>query len=64
MVKLLGIVLVIVYIWGCIKFWQGFKRTNFVPTFANRLLLAAFWPALLIVNKSYRQNFQKALKGR
>ena len=64
MIKFAGVVLVIIYIWGFIKLWRGFSRTNFIPTFTNRLLLSAFWPALLIINKSYRQNFQKALKGR
>ncbi len=49
-----------VYTWGAAKFWSGFRRTNFT---ANRLMLTALWPALVIANRSYRQNFQKALKG-
>ena len=49
-----------VYFWGAAKFWSGFGRTNFT---SNRLLLTAMWPALVIANRSYRQNFQKALKG-
>lgn len=49
-----------VYFWGASKFWTGFSRTNFT---SNRLILTALWPALAIANRSYRQNFQKALKG-
>ncbi len=57
---LLGIVLVIVYVGGIYKFLNGFNRTNFS---GGRLPLALFWPVLFIANKSYRQNFTKALKG-
>jgi hypothetical protein len=64
MIKILGILLVIGYIWGGWKFWKGYKNTNCQPSLSNRLLLSLFWPALWIANKSYRQNFQKALKGR
>ncbi|MGK7914196.1 MAG: hypothetical protein AB4038_01400 [Prochloraceae cyanobacterium] len=63
MIKFLGIVLVISYFWGIWKFWRGYRRTNFSPAIANRLVLSLFWPVLAIANKSYRQNFQKALKG-
>jgi hypothetical protein len=62
--KLLGIVAIAGYIWGAWKFWHGYRRTNFQPSPVNRLALSVLWPALLVVNKSYRQNFQKALKGR
>jgi len=54
----------VIYAGGIVKFWQGYERTNFQPGIVNRALLAALWPALLVVNRSYRQNFQKALKGR
>lgn len=63
MIKFLGIVAVIAYFWGFWKVWTGFKRTNFNPSLPNRLMLCTLWPALLIANKSYRKNFQKALKG-
>jgi hypothetical protein len=53
------LLLVIVYFVGAWKFWTGFRRTNFVQ---NRLGLTIFWPVMLI-SRSYRQNFQKALKG-
>lgn len=58
----IGIVIV-TYIGGIWKFWQGYDRTNFQPSFVQRVTLALLWPALLIVNKSYRKNFQKALRG-
>ena len=52
--------LIVVYVGGVWKFWKGFHRTNFSQ---GRLYLSLLWPALLIGNKSYRQNFRKALKG-
>lgn len=55
--------LIIVYVGGVWKFWKGFHRTNFSRRLSNRLSLSLLWPALLIANKSYRQNFRKALKG-
>ncbi|MBW4552986.1 MAG: hypothetical protein KME35_18030 [Aphanocapsa sp. GSE-SYN-MK-11-07L] len=57
--SLLTLVLIVVYAGGGWKFWQGFNRTNFSQ---NKLMLTLFWP-LLLVNKSYRQNFNRALKG-
>lgn len=48
------------YLFGAWKFWTGFRRTNFSE---GRLLLTVLWPVLVIANKSYRQNFNKALKG-
>ena len=63
MPALIGIVLLVVYVGGVWKFSQGFRRTNFEPSLSNRIVLSLFWPALLIFNKSYRKNFQKALKG-
>jgi uncharacterized membrane protein YecN with MAPEG domain len=49
----------VIYIIGALKFWSGFRSTNFIQ---NRLGLTIFWPILLI-SPSYRQNFRKALKG-
>ncbi len=57
--SLLTLVLIVVYVGGGWKFWQGFNRTNFSQ---NKLMLTLGWP-LLLVNKSYRQNFNRALKG-
>jgi hypothetical protein len=59
MPKLLLILLAVAYVVGVWKFWTGFRRTNFSQ---GRVVLALLWPVLLI-NKSYRQNFAKALKG-
>lgn len=59
MPKLLLVLLAVGYVVGVWKFWTGFRRTNFSQ---QRLLLSLFWPVLLF-NKSYRQNFAKALKG-
>jgi hypothetical protein len=59
MSTLLVIALTGIYIGGAIKFWNGFNRTNFSQ---NRLGLTVAWPFLLF-NRSYRQNFNRALKG-
>ncbi|WP_421655484.1 hypothetical protein [Leptothermofonsia sp. ETS-13] len=56
---LIGIVLAGIYIGGIWKFWTGFRRTNFSE---GRVYLALLWP-VLIFNKSYRHNFNRALKG-
>jgi hypothetical protein len=48
------------YVYGGWKFWTGFRRTNFSE---GRLPLTLLWPVLVIANKSYRQNFGRALKG-
>ncbi|MBD2327630.1 hypothetical protein [Alkalinema sp. FACHB-956] len=49
-----------VYAGGAWKFWTGFQRTNFQD---NKVPLTLLWPLFFAVNKSYRQNFNKALKG-
>ncbi|HLO84189.1 MAG TPA: hypothetical protein VK203_04120 [Nostocaceae cyanobacterium] len=63
MTKLIIFALLVVYIGGIWKFWNGFERTNFARSLPNRIILSLLWPALLITNKSYRSNFRKALKG-
>lgn len=63
MTQLISIVLLVFYFGGIWKFWKGFNRTNFSRGVVNKLLLSSLWPVLLIANKSYRRNFQKALKG-
>ena len=60
---LIPIILAGLYVGGAWKFWTGFERTSFERSFENRLYLSLLWPVLLIANKSYRQNFSKALKG-
>lgn len=59
MSTLLILLLLGTYAGGTWKFWSGFRRTNFSQ---GRIYLGLLWP-VLIVNKSYRQNFTKALKG-
>lgn len=58
--KLLIIGLLIIYGVGAWRFWQGFHRTNFNQ---GRLGLTVLWPVYLLVNKSFRENFNRALKG-
>lgn len=60
MVPFLTFVLIVVYAGGVWKFLSGFNRTNFE---SGRLPLALLWPVLLLTNRSYRQNFNRALKG-
>lgn len=56
---LASILLLGVYLGGSIKFWSGFRQTNFTQ---NKLLLTTMWP-IFIFNGSYRSNFVRALKG-
>lgn len=63
MSKLIVLVLIVGYISLGWKFWKGFTRTNFTPSLPNRIALSVLWPALFLANKSYRNNFRKALKG-
>lgn len=58
--EIVGVVALIGYVAGIWKFWTGFKRTNFS---SGRVYLSLLWP-LFIFNKSYRQNFSRALTGR
>lgn len=59
MSTLIVILLAGVYAGGIWKFLKGFRRTNFN---GGRVYLALLWPVLLF-NRSYRQNFNRALKG-
>lgn len=56
--------LLVVYIGGIWKFLSGYRRTNFTSSLSGRITLALLWPVLVVTNKSYRRNFNKALKGR
>ncbi|MEL6496785.1 MAG: hypothetical protein AAFQ41_16945 [Cyanobacteria bacterium J06623_7] len=64
MLNFLGIVLFVAYVGGVWKFLSGYRRTNFNASLPGKVALALLWPVLLIGNKSYRRNFNKALKGR
>lgn len=57
--EIVTLIALVIYSGGIWKFWTGFHRTNFSE---GRLRLALLWP-LLLVNRSYRQNFNRALKG-
>jgi hypothetical protein len=63
MPTLVGLLVLVIYAGGIWKFLGGFRYTNFNDSLPNRLYLAALWPALLLMSKSYRQNFNRALKG-
>lgn len=64
MSKILLFALIGIYGYGVWRFWTGFSQTSFSPNLPNKLILSLLWPALIVANKSYRQNFTKALKGR
>ncbi|WP_041237950.1 hypothetical protein [Gloeothece citriformis] len=64
MIKLIGLLVLVVYLGGIWKFSTGYRNTNFNRSLPTRLMLSILWPVLLVINPSYRQNFQKALKGR
>jgi hypothetical protein len=55
--------LLVVYAGGAWTFWRGFKRTQYTRNLANRLKFSLLWPVFLVTSSSYRQNFQRALKG-
>ncbi|NMF57306.1 hypothetical protein [Pseudanabaena yagii] len=60
MPQLIGILVLVAYIFGVVKFLQGFQRTDFS---GNQIGLALLWPVLFVMNGNYRKNFFKALKG-
>jgi hypothetical protein len=60
MTQLLVILVIGAYVFGIVKFLQGFRRTDFS---GNSIGLALLWPVLFAMNGNYRKNFFKALKG-
>ncbi len=60
MLQFFGVLLLVAYIFGAVKFLQGFRRTDFS---GNQIGLALLWPVLFVMNDNYRKNFVKALKG-
>ena len=64
MPQFIAFILLVVYVGGIWKFLSGYRRTNFNSGLPGRITLALLWPVLLVSNRSYRRNFQKALKGR
>jgi hypothetical protein len=57
---LITLLLVFIYGGGAFKFWTGFNRTNFTE---GKVKFTVLWPLFLALNKSYRENFNRALKG-
>jgi hypothetical protein len=51
------------YGFGVWKFSRNFNKTNYQRTLPTKIVLALLWPVCYIVNGSYRQNFNRALKG-
>jgi hypothetical protein len=60
METLLVLLLVGLYGGGAWKFWAGFHRTNFSQ---GKVKFSLLWPLFFAFNKSYRENFTRALKG-
>lgn len=58
--QLIVILVLAGYVFGMVKFLQGFRRTDFE---GNQIGLALLWPVLFVMNGNYRKNFYKALKG-
>jgi hypothetical protein len=58
--ELLTFIALVVYGGGAFKFWQGFKRTHYSD---GKVYLSLLWPLFFVANKTYRQNFSRALKG-
>lgn len=58
--ELLILALLGVYGGGAWKFWTGFNRTNFSE---GKVKFTVLWPLFLVMSKSYRNNFNRALKG-
>ncbi|AFY74681.1 hypothetical protein Syn7502_02734 [Synechococcus sp. PCC 7502] len=58
--EIIGVIVLVIYIVGAVKFLQGFSNTSFTQ---NQIPLALLWPLLLAINENYRRNFTKALKG-
>jgi hypothetical protein len=58
--QIIGVIFLVIYVVGVVKFLQGVDKTNFTQ---NKLPLALLWPLLLVINENYRRNFTKALKG-
>lgn len=53
----------VVYLLGVWRFVAGYNRTNFNRNFFTKISLGLLWLPLLIISKSYRTNFTKALRG-
>lgn len=61
MTELVALIALAFYGAGAWRFWTGFNRTDYS---SNKASLTLLWPVFMIGNKSYRRNFNKALKGK
>ncbi|MFN4066977.1 MAG: hypothetical protein ACK4K5_07140 [Thermosynechococcus sp.] len=57
--ELLVLGAIVLYCLIALRFWQGFHRTYYTQ---SRFILSVLWLPLLM-NKSYRENFRRALLG-
>ncbi len=62
-INIAGFTLLGIYLLGIWKFLSGFNHTTFNRDLFTRLALAILWPPLLLINKNFRSNFGKALRG-
>jgi hypothetical protein len=58
--SLISLIALVVYGGGAFKFWKGFQRTHYSD---GKVYLSLLWPLFFVANKTYRQNFNRALKG-
>jgi hypothetical protein len=55
--------LVAIYVAGAWIFWRGFRHTHYSRGLGNQLKFTLLWPVFMAISGSYRQNFQRALRG-
>jgi hypothetical protein len=55
--------LIVIYAAGAWIFWRGFRHTHYNRGLGNQLKFTLLWPLFMAISGSYRQNFQRALKG-
>jgi hypothetical protein len=63
MLILLKLGLMAIYVGGAWMFWRGFRHTHYTKGLGNQLKFTLLWPLFMAISGSYRQNFQRALRG-
>eukprot|EP00894_Picocystis_sp_ML_P000684 jgi/Pico_ML_1/51201/g2278.t1 len=48
---------------GAFKFWKGYRNTTYGESIAVKTSITALWPVLFLLSKSFRGNFNRALKA-
>mmetsp|Transcript_5880 Transcript_5880/g.20650 ORF Transcript_5880/g.20650 Transcript_5880/m.20650 type:complete len:123 (-) Transcript_5880:2174-2542(-) len=48
---------------GAFKFWKGYRNTTYGDSIAIKTSITALWPILFLLSKSFRGNFNRALKA-